>query len=135
MAKICILEDCLDDIISRYSQLTQTPHDVHVVLNFSWGKSEGRVNNANKELSEAGFKLSNVIYEDVYIRPEHVPSDATVYFCDGLEGRCFSLAERLGKERVYINTDDLGLEIKAKQGGFRIADRSIKDIVSKLSEK
>lgn len=126
MTKICILEDDEKDTISRYSGLTQTSHEVYVVLDKAILRDATR-EMLNSELSGAGFKPENISYGF-----ENAPTDAAVYFCDGLKGKCINLAEKLGKDRVYINTTNSDLERMAKEGGLRILDRPIKDIVAGL---
>ena len=133
MVKICILEDSENDTISRYSFLTQTPHEVQVVLDenilFSLGRTyKDRVQRAvTSQLSEAGFNSDNIRYGF-----DNIPTDAFIYFCDGLEGKCLDLADKLGREKVYINTGDLDLKKIARERGLIVVDKSIKDIVSEL---
>jgi hypothetical protein len=98
MTKICILEDDEKDTISRYSSLTQTSHEVYVVLDKAILRDTTR-EMLNSELSGAGFKPENISYGF-----ENAPTDAAVYFCDGLKGKCINLAEKLGKDRGVKNS-------------------------------
>ncbi len=150
--KICILEDEDEDAIRRYSDrcphfdLTGTPHDVHVVLaedligeygsGFPPGEREefGRTYISNK-LSKAGFKPENIHYADRSWKD--IPIDADVYFCDGLRGACFSIAERLGKNKVFINSTNMGIEERARKQGFRLLEGTLEleEILSEFEHK
>ncbi len=79
------------------------------------------------ELNNNGFNPENI-----YFCTENIPQDALVYFCDGLKGRCFEIAEKIGKDRVYINSTDFSIEEIAKKEGFKLLDKSIEEVVAEL---
>ncbi|MBD3247011.1 hypothetical protein GF378_00120 [Candidatus Pacearchaeota archaeon] len=137
MAKICIIEDNERDLIERYSKIARTPNDVHVILDdiilFDYGAKrdiEGAKRRVNKHLSEAGFNINNLSYD-----LENPPTDADVYFCDGLKGFCFNLADKLGKERVYIYSDSLRVLEQAKKEGYNLVKGVLEDMINNFKER
>ncbi len=137
MVKICVIEDNERDLIERYSKLTNTPNDVHVILDdivlFDYGAKrdmEGAKRRVNKHLSEAGFDINKLSYDI-----ENPMADADVYFCDGLKGLCFNLADKLSKERVYIYSDSLRVLEQAKKEGYNLVKGALEDITNNLEEK
>ena len=135
MAKICILEDDVYDLVERYSGLVKTEKEVYPILCFTYDPDEHKSETTNKNLVKAGFDLNKVGYEHIEDNKRVVPfpSDADIYFIDGLKGRCLKIAELIGKEKVIINTDDSGIETLAKEKGFRTREgKSLTEIISHL---
>ncbi|MBU0466679.1 MAG: hypothetical protein KKD94_05230 [Nanoarchaeota archaeon] len=127
MAKICIVEDDEMDLVRRYSEVLKSNHQVAVVLDRISERDAGAVRYALKEAEL--WPLPNASF---HYGLDNLPTDATLYFSDGLCGSCLDVAKRVGKERVYVNTSDCSLEALAKEQGLRILDRPIKDIISEL---
>jgi hypothetical protein len=132
MAKVCIIEDDYFDLVKRYDVLISTSHDIHIVLNECVLSScrhdkDGGKARIGKRISNVGFNPENLVYGF-----KNTPTDADIYFCDGLRGECLILAERLGRERVYINTTNEDLRESAEKMGLKTLDKSIMDIVSGL---
>lgn len=114
--KITIIEDNVYDVVDRYAYLTKTQHEVHVVLDeeglLRTGMREDRCNSVLCE--KGGFNPENIHYGIDEILP------ADIYFCDGLRGYCFKVVDKLGKDIVYINSDDCEINKRAKERGYNL---------------
>ena len=137
MKKICVIEDSEKDLIERYSKLVETPNDIYIVLDdvvlFDYGANrdmEGAKRRVNKHLSEAGFDINKLSYD-----LENPPTDADVYFCDGLKNYCFDLANKLGKEKVFIYSDNLRIMEQAKKEDYNLVNGPLEYIINNLEEK
>jgi len=139
--KICVIEDNERDLIQRYSKIARTPNDVYVLLDdgilFDYGakrdmeRAKARV---NKHLSEAGFDTSKLGFFKSY-DIENPVIDADIYFCDGLKNYCFELADKLGKEKVYIYSDSSRILEQAKEQGYNTVKGALEDIIKNIGEK
>ncbi|MFH1840306.1 MAG: hypothetical protein ABH849_04105 [Nanoarchaeota archaeon] len=131
MVKICVIEDYVRDIIERYGGLTESENVVSVVfIDEAYGDATHR-RVTRRSLVEAGFDPDKVhSYDDV--RDCEFP-EAEVYFCDGLRGACFEIADKLGKDRVYINTTNMGIEDRAEEEGYKTCP-GWKSVLKELTE-
>jgi hypothetical protein len=105
MAKIMIYEDSAVDLIDRYVSLTRD-HEVHAIYR---GRLPGYVRDS---LEVEGFKVGE--YKD----PSQESAD--VFFLDGMRGACFSILEKLPRDRSFLKTHDSGLEMEALKQGYQV---------------
>jgi hypothetical protein len=116
MAKIMIYEDNESDLINRYSGLT-SKHDVHVRAGKKlWDElvylRRERETDLDDELKAAGFDINKICELSDKIE------EADIYFTDGLSGGCFYWLGKLSAEKIFLNTDNSGIELKAKEKGY-----------------
>ena len=88
-----------------------------------------------REYRKSIAKLTGLNTGNIYFGFQDTPNDAAIYFCDGLKWKCFKLAEKLGKGKVYINSDDFGIMREARGRGFRTLDGKIEDIIASYLKK
>lgn len=108
--KIGIIEDEYESIIERYGFLKnkKEEHEAHITLIMP----SYRVRTSRKKLEDFGFDSSK-IYDNVEQMPE-----MDFYFCDGLEGKCFDVADKFGKDKTFIHTDAPSLHELANNKGY-----------------
>ena len=112
MPHITIIDENERNVVHRYSSIAKTlaPEEVQVVL---VGYSERNIF-ARPELAKKGFRNVNFGLENI--------PQADIYFCDGLKGDCFEIADRLGKEKTYIYSNDDYVNDRANREGYKIVD-------------
>lgn len=123
MAKIGIIEDSREDAKTRYGFLNKTSHEIHLVMLDPFPEKR----ELRTWLIDRGFNP-----ERIYFNLEEIPTHLDLYFCDGLNGKCFTLAEVLDKNRVFINTSDSCLKEAVRERGLKVLDGSAMDVVSRL---
>lgn len=128
MAKICIIEDNYEDLTRRYGFLTKSAHEIQVVLD-----RHVKEDWLDEFLTESGFNPQNVSYGlfRTLENPDLVPR-ADLYFCDGLNGNCFYVADKVGKDKTWILTSDLNTEERAQEEGYNVVKGSLEKILEKL---
>lgn len=122
MAKICIVEDKVSDLLRRYRFLANIEHEKYVVF---WGML------SQEELTDINQEIHPIeITHDLSALPE-----ADIYFMDGLERNCYRLAKRVGKNKTYIYSGSKVILDEANKAGYRIISiqDQLEEVVAKLS--
>ena len=113
MTRIGIIEDLEIDANSRYGHLNESLHQIHLLM---LGILPETREDSNYLLESQGkFDLGRIYYA-----LEDLPQDLDIYFCDGLCGKCFLMADKIGKLRTIIRTSNISLHAQAKRDGYRI---------------
>jgi len=132
-AKIIVYEDNEQDLITRYSCLTERPdrYDVHIrhplkpIMPTSAQAGEWNP----KKFSKHGFNPDN--FQEGYWLREGETAD--VYFLDGLGGYCFTLLEEgLPRDRTFIYSGDDNIIDQARREGYNVVDDSVDKIVATI---
>lgn len=139
MVKICILEDYFKETIERYSAILpcdvdgkprpEYSHEVHLIFDSVVVPPRFR-GSGIQSLVRRGVNPRNIHFDFDY-----VPIDAAIYFSDWLKGQCFKLAERLGRDKLYVFPANRQIREKAQQRGLKILDRPVEEIVAALEGK
>lgn len=124
MAKIGIIDDTETDANNRYGFLNGGSHEVHVLM--VGVRERERGGSVGLLETEGGFSPDRV-----YFDPKDMPQ-MDIYFCDGLRGACFEIADSVGKDRTVINSSDDGIVKIAKETGYRVLEGAISEILAKL---
>ena len=151
MVKVCIIKEDTDrgietsvnEVISRYSSLTQTLlQEIYLVFNTGiLGSYLKNFPNGHlmKQLTTAGFNQKNISYRNMVFGIENFPT-ADIYFCDPQipepewTPNCLKMAEKLGKDRFYINTNNCYIQEQARQRGLKVLDKNkrLEEIIEEI---
>lgn len=119
MSIVGIFEDNPYDAIRRYKSLVNEGHEVHVcILDFPEVLQ-------NIKVMRETFQQQNFNPKEVYFDANNMPRNADIYFCDGLMGRCFSVARSFGKDRTVINSGDPSLMREAREAGYKTLETGV----------
>ena len=127
MVKIGIVEDGIEDVIARYSQLNKG-NSVHV-------RFDGRISNfalksTLRRLTEAGFDVSKFYFKKPLEEHPELPDDLDIYFVDGLQGMCFGYVRKYGENRTHIVSNDPNILKGAREKGLSAVDADLsKDFI------
>jgi hypothetical protein len=124
--KIVIFEDDSGDFNRRYGAATRG-HDVTAYATGYFEMEEIEHREDIKSMLEEGiinkdeFDEMSEDSKKIYLGiPQEIP-DADFYFTDGLNGDCFSILEKLPKDRSYLVSGDSGLREEAISLGYQTA--------------
>jgi len=134
MAKIVIFEDNRSDFNFRYGELIGQHEVIVYALGIFSVEHERYMQNARTAFEQG--KYTRKQYDDLLNAKKHIHlgipkeiPEADFYFTDGLDGECFSLLNRLPRDRSYLLSGDPNIREAAISSNFN----TIEDVLEVLT--
>jgi len=132
MLNICIIreediykydsKEAIEDLIRKYSALTQTSHKLHLALDNRFEEYFRKFPDLYENiLINAGFKGENITY---FCEANDIPT-ADIYFYDPRipdpewSPNCLRIIDKLGKDKVYINSGNGAIVTPCRERGYK----------------
>lgn len=119
-----IFEDSKEDLVRRYNSLNEKYEIYAYLRDGRHDFYDDQSDDLKKYLAEDGLDV-----ERVYTRVGKMPTTLDLYFTDGLDFDCFSVAKKFGKDKTFILTGDPLIKKMARERGNNLAETGLDEII------